>query len=64
MTDQHFSARPVCVYCNNKIDNNVYIWDEQRQIVTHKTCKMVTDQMRKDVTITLGPARMGAKTNR
>lgn len=60
MTGQRYS-RPVCVYCNNKIDNNVYIWDVQRQVVTHKTCKITTDQMRKDVTITLGPVRIGSK---
>lgn len=60
MTGQHFS-KPICAYCNNKINNNVYIWDEQRQLVTHKSCKITTDQMRKDVHIHMGPLRMRSR---
>lgn len=56
--------KPICPLCNNKISDNTYIWVDAEQRLIHKVCKIINTEMRKDVTIQVGPARMGTKIRR
>ena len=53
--------RPVCAYCHNKVNDTVYIWIEKEQKVIHKVCKIITDEMRKDIIIEVNPVQLGIK---
>lgn len=55
------SERPVCDYCHNKVSDNDFIWIEAEQKLVHKVCKIITNELRKDVVVTPSPVKMGTK---
>lgn len=57
--EQH--SRPVCDYCNNKVHDNTYVWIEWDKKLVHKVCKIITNEMKKDVQINVSPIKMGIK---
>lgn len=53
------SERPVCDYCHNKVSDNEFIWIESEKKLVHKVCKIINDELRKDVVVTPSPLKMG-----
>lgn len=57
----NMSERPNCDYCHNKINDNDFVWIEVEKKLVHKVCRIITQEMRKEVVISPSPIKLGTK---
>ena len=53
--------RPICAHCNNKITDNTYVWLNDEKILVHKICRIINQEMTKNITINVSPMKMGTR---
>jgi hypothetical protein len=55
--------RPVCPICLNKVKDNLYRWDFEKQVLVHESCRKLSKEVQ-DALVTVEPLSLNTRARR